>query len=128
MDEIVYHPLAQAGAARPPAPRKASLHTWFAEGVRAGFFLRPRVSGHAAPWHVAAALVLFSALEIGLARLEIPGAADFNLRGWLGSWWSPAAVLLLAWSLLWGQAAGEAKGRPAGAASWFLLWLMASLP
>jgi len=117
-----------ATAAAPAAPERLPLRVWLREGLRAGFFLPPRIAGEQpTPLQVAALLLIFSLLEIGLARLEVAGAAHFDLRGWLAPWWSTAALLLLAWWVLPPIAPG-APGRPAGLAAWFVLWLSAVLP
>lgn len=103
------------------------LHAWLREGVRAGFLLRPRVVGEQpTPVQLALLVLILSAIELGLARLEIPGPAQFDLRGWLIPWWSTGVLLLLAW---WGlSAAKPGPARPAGLAAWLALWLAAVLP
>jgi peptidase C13-like protein len=112
----------------PPVSPHLPLRTWLLEGLRSGFFLRPRIAGgQPTPAQVAALLVLLSAIEIGLARLEVAGAAWFDLRGWLAPWWSTGALLLLAW---WALPPGDTRGaaQPAGLAAWFALWMVAVLP
>ena len=114
--------------AAPPRRAQLPLRIWLREGLRAGFFLPPRVAGEQpAPCQVAALLILFSLLEIALGRLEVTGPASFDLRGWLAPWWSTAALLLLAWCMLPRQEPPVA-GRPAGLPAWFMLWTSAMLP
>lgn len=111
----------------PGQPARLPLGAWLREGLRAGFFLRPRVAGEQpTPLQVAALLLVLSLLEIALARFEVAGAAQFDARAWLAPWWSTAALLLLAWWTL-PQDAGAA-GRPAGLAAWFALWMAAVAP
>lgn len=103
------------------------MNLWIREGLRAGVFLTPRVGGRQArPLDLLLVLVLGTALELGLGRLEVPGPADFNASTWLAYWWGSAAALLLVWALLWGRP--RAEGQPAGVATWFTLWLVAVLP
>jgi Peptidase C13 family len=109
-----------------PLPERLPLHAWLREGVRAGFLLRPRVvSEQPTPIQIALLVLILSVIEIGLARLEIAGPAEFDVRGWLAPWWSTGAMLLLAW---WGLSSAPAHERPAGLAPWLALWLAAVLP
>jgi hypothetical protein len=102
------------------------LRSWLWEGLRAGFFLPPRIAGEQpAPRQVALLLLVISGLEIALARFELEGPASFDLRGWLFPWWSTGALLLLAW---WVLPLQRADDRPAGLAAWFALWMGAVLP
>ena len=107
----------------------ASLAAWVREGLRSGVFLPPRVAGLSPrPRHLLLLVLLVACVEIGLARLEVPGPAAFNLRGYLAAWWGVAASVLLVWSLLWGRAPQDGEPqRPAGVASWFALWMVAAL-
>lgn len=114
-------------AAPPVLPQSLPLASWLREGWRAGFFLKPRVAGYAPhPWQIAALFLIVSLVEIGIARLEVPGPANFDLRGWLGPWSLTAALLLLAWWALSGRS--SPGGRPLGLAAWYGLWLTAVLP
>jgi hypothetical protein len=111
-------------------PTRLRLRDWLREGVRAGFFLRPRVgTQQPRPAQIAAMLVLLALLEIVLARFEVAGPANFDLRGWLAPWWSTGVLVLLAW---WALPAVDPRridaGRPAGLAAWFALWMAAALP
>ena len=100
-------------------PRPPGVLTWLREGLRAGVLLRPRLPQHpATPWIVAALLVGLTVLELALGRLEVPGPANFDARGWLVPWWSTAALLFVAW---WALAGGSV-------ASWFALWTAAMVP
>lgn len=122
MDEL------PAAAARAPWGN-LRLHRWLLEGLRSGLFLRPRVArAKPTPAQILALLAIFSALEIGLARLETPGAASFDLRGWLAPLWSTAALLLLAWWALPDSEAPAAPSEPRGLAAWFALWMAAVFP
>lgn len=103
------------------------MNLWIREGLRAGVFLAPRVGGsQPRPVDLLAVLVLSTALELGIGRLEVPGPADFNAAIWLAYWWGTAAAILLVWALTWGRPRPD--GQPAGVAGWFTLWLMAAVP
>ena len=103
-----------------------TMQRWLVEGLRAGFLLRPRVTGEQPTVRqMLALLLLLSLIEIGLARLEVNGPAGFDLRSWLGPQWGTAALLLLAWCVL---PAAAGPGQPGAVAPWFALWLGAVLP
>ncbi|MEZ0309714.1 MAG: C13 family peptidase [Ramlibacter sp.] len=107
--------------------RSLPLRDWVREGLRAGFFRRPRVgNAQPSPALVAALLAIFTVLELVLARLEVPGPAEFDLRGWLAPSWSTAVLLLLAWWAL--PPRDDTTDRPSGLAAWFALWTVALFP
>jgi hypothetical protein len=114
----------------PMPSARLRLRDWVREGVRAGFFLRPRVGPQQpTPAQIAALIVLFAVLEIVLARFEVAGPANFDLRGWLAPWWSTGVLLLLAWWALPAPDPRRIDGeRPVGLAAWFALWMAAALP
>lgn len=112
----------------PATPASPGLGTWMLEGLRSAVFLRPRVAGQPMPVQVLALLVATSLIDLGMDRLGVPGAAYFNVGGWLEPWWTAGAAVLLMWSLLWGERVGDRAGRPAGLASWYALWIVGSLP
>ncbi|MDQ3271936.1 MAG: C13 family peptidase, partial [Pseudomonadota bacterium] len=107
---------------------------WIFEGLRAAFFLSPRVAGHApTPLQLLAVVALVAVLEIVLLRLEIAGPARFDVQAWLSTWWFTALGAALAWWALAGQPAasqgpGSAEPRLAGVVVFLVLWLAASLP
>ena len=93
---------------------------WLREGVRAGFLLQPRLpSVPPTPGQLLTLMLLVSALELLLARFEVAGPVLFNLRGWLAPQWGTALLLLLAWWVL---------PPPRALATWFALWVVASVP
>jgi len=101
--------------------------SWLREGLRAGLLLRPRIAGlQPRVRDVLAMALLAVVVELGLGRLEVVGPADFNLRGWLATWWGITGLLLLAWALLPPPRESDG-GRPAGVAAWFALWVVAAL-
>jgi hypothetical protein len=117
-----------------PAPDAPSLQNphhglglWLREGLRAAFFLAPRLSGRPQPAHVLALVAGVAGLELALARFEVRGPAVFSLHHWLASWWSVGLLLLAAWWLL-PQRDEVAQDRPAGVAAWYFLTLVAALP
>ena len=110
-----------AGSVPPPLPpARQPLAAWLHEGLRAGVLLKPRLQDAApAPGQLLLLVVLVSALEVLLARFEVAGPALFDLRGWLAPQWGTAALLLMAWWVL---------PPPRHLASWFALWVVASMP
>ncbi len=105
---------------------------WVGEGLRAGFFLSPRVAGRApTAWQVLLIVALVFAMDVALLRLEIAGPARFDAQAWLSGWWTAGLFIGLAWWAFPEQAKKDVAGRrprPAGVAAWFVLWLLASLP
>jgi hypothetical protein len=123
MDET---PLPAAPSA-PPSETGRRLREGWRDGLRAAFFLRPRAAAFdTTPAALLVTLALVTAVELVLARLEVPGRAVFDVRGWLIPWWSVAASVLLVWVLLWPRH-GQAPAR-GGTAAFVLLWWVASLP
>ena len=111
--------------AEAPRPAPFGVGAWLREGVRAAALLRPRVGQPPRVRELVVLTLLAVVVELTLARLEVAGPARFNVRGWLGSWWTVSGLLFVLWALL-PQPAGR-EGRPAGMAAWFALWLVASL-
>lgn len=119
---------------RPDSSGYLPVSRWLEEGLRAAFFLSPRVAGHApAPWQAFLLTLLVLLVEVAAPRMEIDGPARFSVQAWLSGWWTLAAFIGLAW---W---AFPAKPRPdvsvaadgprlAGVATCVVLWLIASLP
>lgn len=119
---------AQPTPAHVPIDRLAFSH-WLREGLRAGLFLRPRVANRQpTPLQLAGLLLLLSALEVGLGRLEVVGPAMFDPRAWLAPWWGSAALVLLAWWALDPLAPESGPVDRPGLAAWFGLWSAAVLP
>lgn len=109
-------------------PARLPLVTWLREGLRAGFFLPPRIgAAQPGPWQLLALMALMTAVDLGLGRLEIAGPAQFSLQIWLAEWWASAVIVFLLWAALRKLPAGPAS-RPAGVAAWFGLWVVAVLP
>ncbi len=90
------------------APGVLPLLRWITEGLRATFFLRPRTGGNApTPWQFIVLVLLETALLLGLARVEVVGPAQFNLRAWLTPLWSGLVLLWFGW---WAMAPVQARG------------------
>lgn len=106
------------------------LYQWLREGLRAGLLMRPRLAGQQpAPMQLVALIVFLELIIVGLSRLEVDGPASFQLRYWLAPWWATSAMLLLAWWALPPPTQEQhASARPAGLATWFLLFTVAMLP
>ena len=97
---------------------------WILEGLRAGFFLPPRVGSHApAAWQLLVIAALASGVDVGAARLEVAGPAIFDAHAWLSSWWTTGIAAWLVWWVL-----AAAPTRADGVATWFTLWFTAALP
>jgi Peptidase C13 family len=115
-------------AASQPAGR-LGLVRWIREGLRTGFLVQARVAGHQpAPWQLLAVVAGVVLLELALGRLEVPGPAEFDLRGWLIPWWSSGLSALLVWAALWRHRSAASAPRPAGVATWFLLSFVGTVP
>ena len=110
--------------------QRTDTRAWLREGLRAGFFLAPRVGpAQPLPAQLLVLLIVVSAIELLLARFEILGPVLFDLRGWLAPQWATAALLLLAWWVLpRSRPQPDGAGLPQGLAAWFALWMVASLP
>lgn len=125
------HAMAQEGAATPAF--RLSLQKWFAEGLRAGVFLMPRVAGRTpTPLQALILTALVLVLEVALFRIEIAGPARLDVQAWLSAWWSAGLFVGLAWWALPSDTA-EPRGeeeprRPVGVGAAFVLWVIASLP
>jgi hypothetical protein len=110
------------------APERLSTVGWFREGLRSGWLLQSRVAGRQpAPLQLVLVVGAVLLLELALARLQIPGPARFDLRGWLVPAWSGGLSALLVWAALWGQRSSGAD-RPGGVGTWFTLSFAASVP
>jgi hypothetical protein len=123
MNDIVPGEAAPAASPRGPA---LGLGAWLREGLRAAVLRAPRTAGHSPRAHELLLLVLVAVtVELTLARLEVRGEAQFSLKSWLATWWTASGLLFVLWALL--PQPRETAERPAGLASWFALWLVASL-
>jgi len=103
---------------------------WMVEGLRAAFFLAPRVNGRSPqPWQVLWVAAAVSALEIALLRLEVAGPARFDLQAWLSGWWITLFGVVLAWWVLdRAPSLAQDQRRDSALAAFLVLWLAASLP
>lgn len=88
------------GVSRQPdvARERITLWAWMREGLRAGLFLPPRTADASpTPWQLLVLTLVSAGLLLAASRLEVAGAAQFNLRGWLAPMWSGLVLLWLAW-------------------------------
>lgn len=122
-------PRVLAGAGHLP------LWSWMHEGLRAALFAAPRTGAAApSPWQVVVLTLLSAMLLVAVARLEVAGPAQFDLRGWLIPYWTTLVLLWLAW---WAmapahrpQSAAPRRDHPSpsgGLAAWFVLSTWAPL-
>ncbi|TFY96174.1 C13 family peptidase [Ramlibacter humi] len=116
-----------------PRPGSTTAHPrlrfldWLLEGIRSGVLLRSRVDGHeAGPAQFMAVAAIYTLVALALERLEVPGPATFDLRGWLIPYWSNAIAAVLVWATLWRLP--RMPGRPHGVGTWFTLYFAAGLP
>jgi hypothetical protein len=125
-DSVLGAPEAPFVPAAAPAAAPG-LGAWVREGLRAAFLLRPRTTGQEPrPRALVTIAIVALLLDLVAGRFEIDGPADFNFALWLAGNWGIAACVLLVWALLW-RPPGE-TGRQGSVASWFALWLVASIP
>lgn len=109
----------------PPAPAKAPLWRWMAEGLRASVLLAPRVDASPTPGQLLLLVLISGLLSIGLARLQIDGPASFHPLPALQNLWAIGLSLWLGW---WTLAPGAAGQRSSSLSRWFALGTWASLP
>ena len=118
-----------------PAPTRLSLGRWLREGLRAALFLPPRTGAATpTPWQLLVLSLGVAALLVGAARLQLTGAAQFDVRGWLAPMWSSLVLLWLAW---WAMAPAQRAAAPpapegltepaGGLAAWYVLTALAPL-
>ena len=114
--------------ALPTAPNHLTLTQWLAIGLKAGFFVSPKLQGaEPKPWQVLALVMLISAIGIGLGRLQVQGAAVFDAQAWLSGWWMALLFIALAWWALPTYLPTNAP-RVTSIATACLVWLLAVLP
>ena len=126
-------PVAQTAAPEQPplqpaqGPDRLNLSQWVVEGLKTAVCL-PASIGRATPtplqlfWLIAVS----AAVQVGMARLEVPGEATFQLLGWLYPLCTVGFMLFLVWANLVSQRAPQAHPSPVPA--WFGLWSVAGLP
>ena len=126
-------PVSQMAApVQPPlqpaqGPERLSLSQWVAAGLKAAV-CRPAPIGRATPtplqlfWLIA----ISAAAQVGMARLEVPGDASFQLLGWLYPLCTVGFMLFLVWANMASQRTPHAHPSPVPA--WFGLWSVAGLP
>ncbi len=110
-----------------PQPERLRLSQWITAGLRAALCLPARI-GRATPepWQLFWLIAIVTAAQLGLARLEVPGAATFHLTGWLYPLSSVGFVLFLVWACL--GPVRTPPAHPAPVPAWFALWSVSSLP
>ncbi len=124
-------PVMEQEVAAAPASH-LSLSKWFVEGLRAGVFLMPRVTGRTpTPLQVFILTALVFVIELALLYIEVIGPARLDVQAWLSAWWTAALFIGLAWWAFPSAApepGSEAPQRPVGVGAAFVLWVIASLP
>lgn len=114
------------------------LTRWLAAGLGAGLFVSPKLQGaEPKPWQVLALVLLISAIGLALGRLQMQGAAVFDVQAWLSGWWTVLLFLALAWWALpeLPERTGRSEQtepkpllRAASVAGICLVWMLAELP
>ena len=105
------------------------LTRWLSAGLRAGFFVSPKLQGaEPKPWQVLALVVLISAIGLALGRLQVQGAAVFDAQAWLSGWWTVLLFLALAWWALPAWHETNPLSRAVSIVSICLVWMLAELP
>lgn len=75
-----------------------STIAWFSEGIRAGFFLKPRVRGfEPMPWQLVLILLLTTSLHLVLEWAQMRVPAIFEAQAWASNWWLTLIFIGLAW-------------------------------
>jgi hypothetical protein len=130
--------LTQAAVQTVSSPQQVPLSHWLTQGLRAGFFVSPKLQGaEPKPWQVLVLVLLISAIGLALGRLHVPGAAVFDAQAWLSGWWTVLLFLALAWWALpelpelperSDQAEPKPLWRAASVVSICLVWMLAELP
>jgi hypothetical protein len=114
-----------------PSPATTSIPQWLAQGLRAGFFIKPRLGATGpTPLQLVLLAVITTVMELCAARFEVAGPATFDARAWLSSWWPSCVLVLLMWWTLAGADEDQwpARKLAGGLAAWFALWFAAALP
>jgi hypothetical protein len=108
-------------------PERLSLSQWAAAGLKAAVCL-PAHIGRATPtpWQLFCLIGASAAAQVGMARLEVPGEASFQLLGWLYPLCISGFLLFLVWANLTNRSTPQAHPSPVPA--WFGLWSIAGLP
>ena len=110
-------------AIRTDPPTGWPLIAWLSAGLRAAFFLPPRVEARRpAPWQLLLIALGVFGLDLALQRLSVVGPARFDLQAWLSGLHGVLVwVALMGWLL-----AARAPLCSLGACT--AVWLLASVP
>ncbi len=120
---------SDAGVQDHTAPQPMPLTHWLREGLRAGFFVSPKLQGaEPKPWQVLVLVLLISAIGLALGRLQVQGAAVFDAQAWLSGWWTVLLFLALAWWALPAWHETNPLSRAVSIVSICLVWMLAELP
>jgi hypothetical protein len=114
-------------AAKEESLQTLPLWQWWLSGLRAALCLKVNI-GHAvpSPWQLFGLVALATAIETGLARLEILGPAVFQLSGWLLLFAMTPFVLFCAWAAMVYHR--QPDDHPTPLSAWFALLTAAALP
>jgi hypothetical protein len=116
-----------AQATESSVPQRIGLTQWIAAGIKAGLCLPANIGrAMASPVQLFWLAGLSAALQIGMARFEVPGDASFQLLGWLYPMCTIGFTLFVVWASVTSLHATQRHSAPIPA--WFGLWSVASLP
>ena len=118
-------PVAELPLTEPPAPPRAGIAQWIAEGLRSALLLAPRVDAIPTPWQLLLLVLLPNLLVLGAERLQIDGPVTLNWLASLNALWAIGATVWLGWWALAGRAAAPDDGR---LPRWFALVGWSSVP
>ena len=111
----------------PSQPEPLTLPQWIGAGLRAAVCMRANIGGATpSPLQLFWLIALSAAVLVGMARMEVPGEASFQLLGWLYPLCTVGFTLFLVWASLTCRHKPDSHTAPVPA--WFGLWSVAGLP
>jgi hypothetical protein len=120
-------PAPDTEMASQPALARTGWTEWVRQGLRASALrpLRTLPDGPSA-WQMLCIVGITLAIDIGLARFEIDGAAQFSPRTWLFGWASTGLMICGVWIIFSLRSKMAVHSSPV--AAWFLLSSVALVP
>lgn len=110
-----------------PQPVGLGLAQWIGAGLKAAVCLPANIrSATPSTLQLFWLIALSATVQIGMARLEVPGEASFQLLGWLYPLSTTGFMLYLVWASLNNLRKPQDPLSPVPA--WFGLWSVAGLP
>lgn len=128
-------PAVEIPAENPPLPppaavrvaKRLSLSQWTVAGLRAAACLPVHIEpATPTPLQLFWLIAVPAALQIGMARLEVPTEASFQLLGWLYPLCTAGFIVFWVWANV--THASPPQAHPSPVPAWFGLWSIAGLP